>query len=264
MSLPIGLQLFSIRDFMDKDPVETLRAVKKMGYDGVETCGLAGLSPEDFKKVCDEEGLEIMSAHGGYEFIIRDIRETVDIYEKLGAKYLVMAYTGEDNWPGHENYEKHSAELKASCQYAAAHGMQILFHNHERELAEFGDSTVLDGIIAGTDGCLMYEPDLCWVKVGGAEPVEFLKQHAGKCPVIHIKDFYCSSDYVADKKYPCRPDSFQHRPIGYGRQDMPAIIDTAEKIGAKWLVVEQDCETLGKNQLECAALSCAWLRTAGY
>lgn len=264
MSLPIGLQLFSIRDFMEKDPVATLREVRKMGYDGVETCGLAGLSPEDFKKVCDEEGLRIISAHGGYEFIIRDIKETVETYKLLGADYLVMAYTSPDNWPGHENYEKHSAELKASCEYAAQNGMRILFHNHEGELALCGDGYVVDGIVAGTDGALMYEPDLCWVKIGGEDPVKFMLDRAGKCPVIHIKDFYCGYDYKANPAQPCRPDSFAHRPIGYGRQDMPAIIDAAERSGAKWLVVEQDCETLGKTQLECAALSCGWLRTAGY
>ncbi len=261
MSLPIGLQLFSVRDHMDKDPVGTLRAIAEMGYDGVETCGLAGLTPAEFRKVCDEAGLRIISAHGGYEFIIRDIEQTVADYEIMGADYLVMAYTSPDNWPGHENYEKHSAELKASCEYAKAHGMQILYHNHEGEMARFGDSTLLDGIIGGTDGELMYEPDLCWVNIGGVRPADFLREHAGRCPVIHIKDFYCGDDYVANRCDPHRPDSFQHRPIGYGRQDMPAIIDTAESTGAKWLVVEQDCESLGRSQLECAALSCSWLRT---
>ncbi len=261
MSLPIGLQLFSVRDHMEKDPVATLREIAKMGYDGVETCGLAGLTPEEFKKVCDEAGLRIISAHGGEEFIIRDIKETVATYEMFGAEYLVMAYTSPDNWPGHDNFEKHSADLKASCEYAKAHGLQILYHNHEGETALYGNSTLLDGIIDATDGALMFEPDLCWVNIGGIKPVDFLKSHAGKCPVIHIKDFYCGEDYVADRQKPCRPDSFQHRPIGYGRQDMPAIIDTAEKIGAKWLVVEQDCEAFGKSQLECAALSCSWLRT---
>lgn len=264
MSLPIGLQLFSVRDFMDKDPVGTLREVAKMGYDGVETCGLGGLSPEDFKKVCDEVGLKIMSAHGGYDFIVTNIKETVDTYKYLGAKYIVMAYSSVDTWPGHENHEKHNAALKAAAEYARENGIQVLYHNHEGELGAYGGSTYLDNIIGDCGGVLMYEPDLCWVRIGGKCPVDFIKERAGKCPVIHIKDYYCSKDYVADPTSPGRPESFAHRPIGYGRQDWPAIIDTANETGAEWLVVEQDCETLGKTQLECAALSIGWLRTAGY
>ncbi|MDD6095412.1 MAG: sugar phosphate isomerase/epimerase, partial [Clostridia bacterium] len=221
----------------------------------------AGLSPEEFKKICDDTGLRIISAHGGYEFVIRDIEKTVETYEKLGAEYIVMAYSIPENLPGGENYEKHSEELRRSCEYAKKHGMQILFHNHERELKRWGDSTVLDGIIEGTGGALMYEPDLCWVKIGGIDPVDFLKARKGKCPVVHIKDFYCDSDYEANAEDPCRPESFQFRPIGYGRQDIPAILDKAEETGAKWLIVEQDCEALGKNQLECAELSIRWLRT---
>lgn len=261
MALPVGLQLYSVRDDMEKDPLGTLRKIKEMGYDGIEDCGYASKDPEGFRSTCEEIGLRIISAHGGDEVIIDKIEETVELYKKLGTEYLVLAYTGEDNYPTGENYKKHSEGLASSCDYAAKHGIQVLFHNHEGELTPWGDTTVLEGIIMGTDGKLWYEPDVCWLRVAGRDPVEFLSDHTGKCPIVHIKDFYAPSDFVPDRNAPVRPEGFEFRPAGYGRQDLPAVLDAAEKCGAHWVVVEQDSPSLGKSAMECAALSCSWLKT---
>lgn len=261
MALPLGIQLFSVRDFMEKDPEGTLRELGKMGYDGVELCGLYGLGAEDFAKICAESSLRAVSAHGSDGFVTDDIEKTVADCKLLGVKYIVLAYNDGESYPGRENFESHNEKLRAASEYAKKHGMRILLHNHEHEMAPWGDGLIFDEFIRCAGGDFMYEPDMCWVALGGHSPTKFLADHAGRCPLVHIKDYHCGLDFVPDPVSPSRPEDLEFRPVGYGRQDMPAIIDAAERYGAEWLIVEQDAECLGKNQLECAALSCDWIKT---
>lgn len=261
MALPLGIQLFSVRDFMEKDPESTLRELGKMGYDGVELCGLYDMPAADFKKICDESGLRVISGHGGDGYCIDEIEKTVEDCRVLGAEYIVLAYNADESYPGGENFITHSEKLRAANEYANKFGIQILCHNHEREMGPWNGGIIFDELIAGTGGTVMYEPDMCWVKLGGHNPVEFLANHAGRCPLVHIKDYYCDFGFVPNPDAPGRPADMQFRPVGYGRQDMPAIIDAAERYGSKWLIVEQDQTAPGKTQLECASLSCSWIKT---
>jgi len=92
MALPVALQLFSVRDDMEKDPEKTLRAVKEMGYCGIESCnGSYGMEPEEFRALCDSIGLRIISAHVGTGDIIDDTEETLRKYKTLGVSYLAIA-----------------------------------------------------------------------------------------------------------------------------------------------------------------------------
>ena len=117
---------------------------------------------------------------------------------------------------------------------------------------------------------LKTELDTCWVNVAGENPAAFVLKYSGRAPVVHLKDFYMPAkkpekmyaligidDSEAEQKD--EADSFGFRPVGYGAQDIPAIIAASEKAGAKWLVVEQDDPSMGKTPMECAQMSIEYL-----
>ena len=100
------------------------------------------------------------------------------------------------------------------------------------------------------------------------EPVAYLQKYSGRSPVVHLKDYYASGEQKEDpyaliglnegeKK---ENTAFEFRPLGYGVQDIPAIIEASKKAGSKWLIVEQDQPSMGKTPMECAAMSMEYLK----
>jgi sugar phosphate isomerase/epimerase len=115
---------------------------------------------------------------------------------------------------------------------------------------------------------LQTELDQCWVKYAGQDPVAYLQKYEGRSPVVHLKDYYASGEQKEDpyaliglnegeKK---ENTAFEFRPLGYGIQDIPAIIEASKKAGSKWLIVEQDQPSMGKTPMECAAMSMEYLK----
>ena len=116
---------------------------------------------------------------------------------------------------------------------------------------------------------LQTEIDTCWVRYAGVDPAEYLKKYAGRAPIVHLKDFSCTlvkdPDHAPRKD--CRlivPSDFDFRPIGYGLQDIPAIMETVKTLGTQWVVVEQDAAPEGMTDLESVEKSRAYLKSIGY
>lgn len=264
MALPVALQLFSVRETMEKDPKGTLAKVAEMGYNGVEIYSFAGLEPSEFRSVCDSLGLKVMSSHGGSGYICDQINETIEKMKTVGSKYMALAYLEAEKRPGTDGFEAFAATMTEACTKAKAAGLQVLYHNHENEFLKLDGKYILDHILdtVGHD-LLMPELDTCWINIGGENPEAFLKKYAGRCPVVHLKDFWFKERFgpeVSDKS----EYGFETRPVGYGRQDMPGILLASEEIGAEWVVVEQDTPALGLDELECAALSRQYLAKLGW
>ena len=93
MALPIGIQLYGVRDFMDEDPEKALREIAAMGYDGIEPCGGSyGMEPQAFRALCDELGLKIISAHVSYHMLTTDLDNQLSLYQTLGVEYIAYPY----------------------------------------------------------------------------------------------------------------------------------------------------------------------------
>lgn len=257
----IALQLFSVRDAMASDPKGTLKKVAEMGYDGVETCGLAGMEPKEFRDYCDSLGLQIPSAHGGIEFVSDP--KTWEDYKILGAKYLVIAYSLLADWPGHENHEATYKKLNEALEKSSKEGFITLYHNHELELSNYLDSCYLKYIFKDAPK-LMAEPDLCWIACAGIDPADFIKNFGVHCPVLHLKDYKYDKELVVNKDDVHRPEGWKLVPVGSGDIDVKSIMETAEEVGSDWIVVEQDNPNDGLTELECAESSIKWLRSKGY
>lgn len=267
MALPIALQVYSVREYAEKDFLGTMKKIKEMGYNGVELAGLYGNTAVELKKILDDVGLELVSAHIPVAELEKD--EVLDDYAATGVKYVVIP------WMKVDSNEAGVAEgikiIKAIGERCRARGLQLLYHNHDFEFDKVNDKYILDTYYSEIpDELLQTELDTCWVNVGGEKPDDYVRKYTGKSPIVHLKDFAgkkAENMYALIGSDTNKEDSdgvFEFRPIGYGLQDIPAIIKASEDAGAKWLVVEQDKPSMNKTAMECAEMSINYLKEKGY
>lgn len=268
MSLPVALQLFSVRDDMDADFEGTLKSVKAMGYQGVEFAGLYGRDVETVKKLLAEIGLEPVSAHISLDEFLADLEGTIDRYLEIGCRYAAIPYLVEELRPGQPKWGETVANIEKIAKAAKKKGMQLLYHNHDFEFVKIDGEYALDKLYDTIPAELLQtELDTCWVNVAGVDPVGYVRKYSGRTPVLHLKDF---TGGKTDNMYeligiesekPAYTKAFEFRPVGYGKQDVPSLLEAAEDCGTKWLVVEQDAPSMGKTPLECAEMSVRYLKT---
>jgi len=184
-SLPFALQLYTVRDHLDADAPGTLKRVKEMGYDYVETAGFAGLCPAEFKHVLDTVGLTPVSAHLGYDEITERTSQAIATCGTLGVRYAGVS-CGADSKAGWLGI---AANLDAAGAKLREHGIRLCYHNHAHEFVRYDGDYALDILLAAAQpenlGC---EIDAYWVRHGGESPVAVIEKYAGRCPLLHIKD----------------------------------------------------------------------------
>ncbi len=266
MSLPIALQLFTLRDAVIEDMRGTLEKVKAMGYDGVEFANLRGNSPESVKQMCREIGLVPISAHVPYHKLILDPEAVFDEYAAVGCKYVAICYLKEEHRMGTEHEPVLIENLKSFGQMAKDRGMTLLYHNHSFEFRETNGKYDLDAMYDAVPAELLAsEHDVCWIKASGVDPAEYIRRYAGRCPLVHLKDF--KGEIIAERDgngCPRRDANFAFACVGSGNQDIPSVVRASEESGAEWLIVEQDRPTEGMTPEECAKQSVEYLRSIKY
>ncbi len=273
-TLPVGLQLYTVRTEMEKSVPAALKAVKEIGYDYVETAGLYGYSYADFKKELDNAGLKIVSGH----ITLGDImnldaaRDLVKGYKSMGAECLALAYLGEESRYGTDKFDAVIDSMDKFGAICEEEGVTFLYHNHDFEFEKVTDGRycldyMYDTIPANH---LQTELDVCWVNIGGEVPAEYIRKYAGRCPVVHLKDFEGSKSESMyeligiDKKADTSAENtFKFRPVGTGKQDFPEILEAAVESGAKYVIVEQD-QTYDIPCLEAAKISRDNLKKLGW
>jgi sugar phosphate isomerase/epimerase len=270
----IGLQLYSIRDEMEKSVDDALRQVKEMGYDCVEFAGYFGHTAEEIKGMLDKYGLECISVHQGPELFRDEGQKAVDFIKILGAKYAAVPWYGKELHAGTEHWEETVKLFNSNGKLLKDNGIQQLYHNHDFEFEKFDGKFLLDWIYETIPQEYMQpEVDTCWVHYAGYDPAEYLLQYSGRIEVVHLKDFECKKlangpayaliDNEGKEIETDREDNgFRFRPVGFGRQNIPAIIDAAEKAGATCFIVEQD-EWYDGSSVADAKASREYLKSLG-
>ena len=269
MSLPIALQLYTIRDDMAADFYGTLKKVKEMGYEGVEFAGLYGQDPANVKKWCDELGLIPVAAHVPFIDLLKNPMAVLSTYAGIGCKYVVFPYFLPEHRPDHPNFPYVMEYIQTISKAAKNFGITMLYHNHDFEITTMIDGKrALDVLYSTVPADLLQtEIDTCWASVGGVNPAEYVRKYSGRSPVVHIKDYYGerSEDMYeligVDGTRKQRPTNFELRPVGSGIQDIPAILEAAKAAGSEWVVVEQDLPSMGLTPIECAKKSIEYIKT---
>ncbi len=270
MKLPIAIQLYSVRDDMEKDFVGTIKKVKELGYEGVEFAGLFGKTGVEVKAICDEIGITPMSAHVPYFDMLENPKAVLQDYKDMGCKYVAVPYLTEECRPGTDGWASTVEGIRKIGEVAKEMGIQLLYHNHDFEFLKIDGEYALD-ILYNTipADLLATEVDTCWVNVGGENPADYVLKYTNRAPVVHLKDFAGQKGNgplykligIEEEEATPAENTFEFRPVGYGKQDFPAIISAAEKAGAEWVVVEQDDPSMDKTPMECAEMSITYLNS---
>ena len=251
--LPVALQLYTVRDAAEQDFFGVLKQVKDMGYDYVEfTADFFGKTAAEIRAELDRLDLKAISAHVPIDLLIDDLDRAIADFDKLGCEYIVVPWLDDARRPGTPAWPQVVEQIKAIAAELKKAGMQLLYHNHDFEFVKIDGEYALDLLYAAVPA-LAAELDTCWVKVAGVNPAEYILKYSNRCPVVHLKDFVMSGRDKPQKLYALigedgKDDAavetgeggFDFRPVGYGLQDFPAILDASVKAGAKYVVVEQD------------------------
>ena len=267
MALSIAVQIYSVRNDAKEDLRGTLEKIKKMGYDGVEFAGLYGYSVAEVKKMCSDIGLVPLSAHVPYLDMIADPEGVLGAYAELGVKYVAVPYLNPEYRPGTDAFPEVIKNIAMLGEVANKLGISLLYHNHDFEFVKLDGKYALDVLYEEVSADLLKtELDVCWVSVGGENPADYIRKYAGRCPVVHLKDYYGekSDDMYEligiENKAPKRPGNFEFRPVGSGLNDFPAILAASKDAGAKWVIVEQDQPSMGLSALESLEKSINYLK----
>ncbi len=237
----MGLQLFTIRDAMEKDPLGTLKVVASLGYEDTETYGFDtnkgtyyGYEAEDFKKILDDLNLTATSGHYNFSDYFEASEDNLKRFVDLcimGAKALNKKYI---TWPwlapkyrNIEQFKRLADKLNIIGEQVTNAGLGFAYHNHDFEFIEEQGETGYQIILDRTDAALVkLQLDLYWVMHSSKlSPAELISLQPGRYVMWHIKDM--------DKR------TRDYTELGNGSIDYTQILPQAEKAGLEFYYLEQ-------------------------
>lgn len=226
MKIPIAIQLYTLREDTSKDFIGTLEKVASLGYDGVEFAGYGDIAADKMKSHLDRLGLKVAGSHVSLEDLTTKLNEIINYNIKIKNKNIILCWS---KWENENELNELTDKLKDIATKLKEKGLNLYYHNHDHEFELIHNKFGLDQLYSSLDESLLkMELDTHWVRRAGIDPVEYMKKYGHRCSLVHIKDMI---DVDGEKDFAA---------IGEGTMNISAIIDTANKIGAKWVIVEND------------------------
>ncbi len=227
----IALQLWSVKDSMEKDVEQTLKAVSGLGFKGVEFAGFFDVPAEEMRKLLDKYSLKAAGSHTDINLIVNEPHSIIEYNKIIGNNNIVCPhYPLKDEKSLDELCEK----LEEVSGIYRQSGMKLYYHNHNHEFFKIGGKYALDLLFERLD-FLKPQIDTYWVFNAGVDIGEFCLKYKGRCDLIHLKDG-------------TKTESF---PVGEGEVDIPAVLDVSRSLGAEWVIMED--ETWKPDGLSCVA-----------
>jgi sugar phosphate isomerase/epimerase len=236
-AIPVGLELYSVREALKKDAEGTVRAVAAMGYQGVEFYApyfeWSEAQAKQMRKVLDELGIWCYSTHNdqGY-FGAKNIALVRELNLILGCKYVVLAWS--DPKSGADGWKALADELNSAAEQLEPAGLKVGYHNHQAEWAAVGGQAVnqqrpMDVLAKNTKPSVMLQLDVGTCLEAGADPVAWIRANPGRIRSIHCKEW--SRDPAVGYK----------TLFGEGVADWKGIFQAAESVGGvEYYLVEQE------------------------
>lgn len=258
---PVGLQIYTLGDDAAKDIDATFARVAQIGFRDIELPGLLGRKPADLKAAADRAGLRLSSIHlplqgmpGGSGLSLMSAPQK--IADDLGALGIFQSVApiapfppdfrpqkGEDMKAaigrsfaaaGKAHWQRAAATLNERAAALRPFGILVGYHNHNIEFAPVEGTTGWDVLVSETDPRLVhFEVDVGWVSAAGLDPVAFLRNHAGRCRWMHVKDVKASTQ----ANYVLAMDPSE---VGSGRLDWARILPAARAAGVEHFYLEQE------------------------
>ena len=242
LGLPLGLQLYSLRELLPKDFDGTLKAIAAAGYTEVEAAGFYAMSAQDFKQSMDAAGLQCVSAHYPLSMLQPQLESIITYAKQLGLQYVVcsspvargplarearaqrprlsrgLGATPSPSAIGNGMPNSSTRSAQRSRPMACSFG----YHNHTTEFRKLKNVVPYDELMKLTDPDLVtFEMDCGWVSVAGYNPVEYLTKYPTRISMLHVKDFDLKKG----------TEHVQSTELGHGTIDYRPIFEAAKKGG---------------------------------
>lgn len=241
----VGLQLYTIRDAMQADPVAALAKVAQIGYNSVEgatytgTQKFYGMDATAFTKQLKQNGLIMPSSHyrlgeektNGADTqgtILHNWDKAIDDAATVGIKYMVCAYLSNPERGNLEKYKKLADHFNLAAEKCKKAGIQFAYHNHDFEFVQQDGKYPYEILLNNTDKNLVkMEMDIYWLIKAKQDPITLFNQYPGRFPLWHVKDMAKTPNQTFTE-------------VGNGSIDFKKIFAQAEKSGLDYFFVEQD------------------------
>jgi sugar phosphate isomerase/epimerase len=250
LGLPLGLQLYSLRELLPKDFEGTLKGIAAAGYTEVESAGYYAMTAPDFKQAMTSAGLNCVSGHYPLRLLQPQLESVLDYAKQVGLQYVVCSSPSlkdpsrvklSEKDPGYheawvqaftlDDWKWNAEQFNQIGKRVKAEGMHFGYHNHTAEFRKIGKTVGYDVLIQQTDAELVtFEMDCGWVSVAGYSPAEYLTKYPTRISMLHVKDF----DLKKGTEHP------QSTELGRGTIDYRAIFTAAKPGQIKHYFVEQE------------------------
>ncbi|PYT94209.1 MAG: xylose isomerase [Acidobacteria bacterium] len=231
-SIPVGLELYSVRKELQRDPQATVRAVAKMGYQCVEFYAPYFQWSEDetkqMRKLLDDLGIRCFSTHNDSSSMnAENLARARDKNLILGCKYMVMASSKPG--PGLDGWKAVADALNSADEQLEKSGLHAGYHNHELEFTPIENQRPIEVLAKNTKPSIMLQLDIGTCLKAGSDPVAWIRANPGRIRSLHLKEW--------------SPDAAKGYSVlfGEGIADWKAIFAAAESVGgAEYYLIEQE------------------------
>jgi sugar phosphate isomerase/epimerase len=231
-SIPVGLELYSVREELKKDPEGTVRAVAQMGYQGVEFYApyfeWSESQTKQMRKLLDDLGMRCFSTHNDSSYFSAEkIGRARDMNLILGSKYVVMASSNPK--PGLDGWKAIADSLNAAADQLESAGLKAGYHNHQREFIPIESQRPIEILAKNTKPSIMLQLDVGTCLEAGSDPVAWIRANPGRIRSLHLKDW--------------SPEKAKGYSVlfGQGAAEWKNIFEAAESAGGvEYYLIEQE------------------------
>jgi len=243
--IPIGLQLYSVRDVAGKDFDGALKQVAEMGFEGVEFAGYGkyGKDPEGLRKLLDSLKLKAAGTHiGAGSFTGDNLKKTIDFHKTIGCSFLIVPGDGRYTHP--EKSKEYAEFMTKTAEALKAEGLFTGHHNHTQEFQKAdGDKTYFDLFAERTSKDVILQQDMGHTMAANVDPTAIVRKYPGRIKTTHIKN----RPAKASGKKPF---------VGEDNFDWKAYVTACYEVGGtEWFTLEQEEYPDGKTSMECTKIS---------
>ena len=263
---PIGLQVYTVREAAAKDFAGTLKAIAGIGYGEVELAGQPAQPAAEMRKLIADCGLAVPSMHTGMRDLQKNAEQRIEYAKALGVQYLVCSFPSTADSRSMPNdsiasmmtlddWKWNAEQLNRVGELARKAGVRCGYHNHNIEFRSYDGVIAFDELLRQTDPALVtIELDIAWVVTAGHDPVAYLRKHADRISLLHVKDVRKDLQITQELRA-------QTTEVGSGQIDWKAVFAAASPQHIRHYFVEQ--ENFERSPLEAVKLSFDYLRKLG-
>ncbi len=250
---PFGMQLWTVKEALAKDPLAVLKHLSASGYKQIESFegdrGIFwGMKNTEFKKTMDGLGMKIVSAHCDH---VNNFERKAAEAGEIGMKYLICPWVGPQD--SLDKYKRLADQFNTCGEIAKKNGIRFAYHNHDYSFKALNGVVPQDLMIQNTNAALVdFEMDIYWTVAAGVDPIAYMKKFPNRFKLVHVKDLV-------------KLDKGEHESciIGKGTIDYKSLLPQATQQGVQYCIVEQEAYT-GTTELDAAKADAAYMKTLSW